>query len=372
MKSIVTFSSHSIKIQTPIRVFFFISVIGAFLGAAGIFKLGEIYPFDHALIGTGIVVVHFGLYYLLKSKYYKILINEDPGYLSLVESTGWGISPLKIPYKYFTEIVVQYIVNKNTPEYGVLLKNRVGALLLIAKFHRRDRAIEFTDRFEKTIGLPVKENTEIPFDLIDRKHPYNPYGIVLPDKTSLEIKEQRDTREIIWKTRLYPFQMLYLLAIYYGFVHIIHFAVISYFQISVTIAMVIYTFLGVILSLVLAAIAANFFGTHHVHINREYFFYFRKVFGIKVVKMEMKKSDIMLIRSSIDFSNEDMIIASGKGIEGVNSITRKFNPAIKDITKAEVGAKEKHIFKDELIKLNETNLKLAEKLYIEQFILKSL
>ncbi len=372
MKSIVTFSPHSIKIQTPIKVFFLVSVIGALLGAAGIFRLGEIYPFDHILIGAGIVIVHIGLFYLLKSKYYKILINEDPGYLSLVESTGWGISPLKIPYKYFTEIVVQYIVNKNTPEYGVLLKNRIGALLLIAKFHRREKALEFTERFEKTIGLPVKENSEIPLDLIDGRHPYNPYGIVLPDKTSLEMKELRDTREIIWRTRLYPFQMIYMLAVYYGFVHIIHFGLISYFRINVTAAMIIYTFLGVILSIVLTIIAANFFGTHHVHINSEYLFYFRKIIGIKVVKMEMKKSDIMLIRSSIDFSNEDMIIASRKGIEGVNSVTRKFSPGAKDITKVDVGQREKHLFKDELIKMNETNLKLAEKLYIEQFILKNL
>jgi len=371
MKSKVSFSAQSIKIRTPIRLLLLIAVAGAILGGTGIYKLGEIYPFDHILIGSGLIILHLGLFYLLKSKYYKILINEDPGYLSLVESTGWGISPLKIPYKYFTEIIVQYIVNRNKPEYGVLLKNRIGALLLIAKFHTHKHALDFTARFEKTIGLPAKENSEIPYDLIDSKHPYNPYGIILPDRTSIKIKETRDTREIVWKTSYLSFQMLYMFAIYYGFVHIIHFALIPYFNVNIAVAIVIYTVLGAVLSLVLALIAANFFGTHHVHINKEYLFYFRKIFGIKIVNMEVKKSDILLIRSSIEFSNEDMIIATRKGIDGVNNVTKRFAAGEKKV-KTKVDSKDKHLFRDELIKLNETNLKLAEKLYIEQFILKNL
>jgi len=289
MKSKVSFSTNSIKIQTPITFLFIFSTFGALIGGIGIYKLGEIFPFDHILFGLGIIILFIGLFSLLNTKYYKILINEDPGYLSLVESTGWGISPNKIPYKYFTEIVVQPIINRNKPEYGVLLKNRVGALLRVSKFRNQKHAVDFAKKFEKTIGFPVKENNEIPFDMIDSKHPYNPYGILLPDKSSIRIKETRESRDITWKIRYQPLQIAFMFVIYYGFYHIISFAIIPAGKVNVPVAIAIYTILGVILSFLLTAVLSNFFGTHYVLIKKDSIIYFNKVFGIKFGEMEMKK-----------------------------------------------------------------------------------
>lgn len=371
MKSKVGFSSNSIKIQTPITFLFLFSVSGAIICGAGIFKLGRIYPFDHILIGTGIIFLFTGLFYLLNTKYYKILINEDPGYLSLVESTGWDISPLKIPYKYFTEIVVQYIVNRNKPEYGFLLKNRMGALLLVAKFDDESRVKDFKNKFEKTIGLPVKENSQIPYDMIDSKHPYNPYGIVLPRNSSVKLTERRDSQGVTWKIKYHPLQIAFMFVVYYGFFHIINLAIVPAGRLNAAAAIVIYTVLGVVLSLLITAVISNYFGKHYVIINRESIIHFKKVLGRKFSEMEMKKKDISLIRSSIEFSNEDMIIASRRGVEGVNSMISRFSSAQSGKKKI-VEDKDKNIFREELMKLNESNLKLAEKLFIEQFILKNL
>lgn len=370
MKSKVSFSQNSIKIQTPMSMHFMIAVFGAIICGTGIYKLGEIYPFDHICIGSGIIILYSALFFILNTKYYKILINEDPGYLSLVESTGWGISPLKIPYKYFIEIVVQYIVNKNKPEYGVLLKNRVGALLLMAKFSNKKQVADFTGTFEKTIGLSVKENNDIPYDMIDNKHPYNPYGIVLPDNSSIKTSERRDAQCVTWKITYHPLQIVFMFVVYYGFFHIINFAIVPAGKLNVAVAIVIYTLLGVILSLVLAVVVSNYFGVHFVEIHKDSIIYYNRVFGIKLKKKEMKKSDICIIRSSIEFSNEDMVIASKKGIEGVNNMIKRSASAKKERTK--LDAKDKRLFKDEIIKLEESNLKLAEKLYIEQFILRNL
>lgn len=371
MKSKVGFSTNSIKIQTPITFLFSFSVLGAVLGGTGIYMLGKIYPYDHILFGTGLIILFIGLFFLLNTKYNKILINEDPGYLSLVESTGYGISPHKIPYKYFTEIILQYIVNRNKPEYGVLLKNRMGALLLIAKFSDKKQAENFTNQFEKTIGFPVRENSEIPYDMIDQKHPYNPYGILLPESTSVKISEKRDSRDVTWKIRYHPLQVGFMFVIYYGLFHIISFAIIPACNINVAAAIVIYIALGVVLSFLMAAVLSNFFGTHCVIIKKDSIIYYNKVFGIKFSEREMKKSDISLIRSSIEFSNEDMIIASRRGIEGVNNLIRRYSNGKKN-DEIVVDVKDKKVFKDEIIKLNESNLKLAEKLFIEQFILKNL
>ncbi|HNX24518.1 MAG TPA: hypothetical protein PKG60_10755 [Spirochaetota bacterium] len=370
MKSKVGFSSNSIRIQTPITFLFIYSVFGALMGGTGIYNLGEIYPFDHILIGFGIIFLFSGLFSLLNTKYYKILVNEDPGYLSLVESTGWDISPLKIPYKYFTEIVIQYIVNRNKPEYGILLKNRMGALLLITKFHNEKLAAGFKANFEKTIGLPVKENREIPYDMIDSKHPYNPYGIVLPNNSSIRIIERRDSQDLTWKTKYHPLQIAFMFVVYYGFFHIINFAVVPVAQFNVAVAIVIYTALGVILSFLVTAVISNYFGTHYVIIKKESIIHYDKILGRKLHENEMKKSDISLIRSSIEFSNEDLVIVSRKGIEGVNNLIKKSSRKKEGNKVADVN--DKHLFKEEIIKLNESNLKLAEKLYIEQFILKNI
>ena len=372
MKSKVGFSSNSIKIQTPITFLFLFSVFGAILCGIGIFKRGEIYPFDHILIGLGIIFLFSGLINLLNTKFYKILINEDPGYLSLVESTGWDISPLKIPYKYFTEIVVQYIINRNKPEYGILLKNRMGALLLVSKFHDEKRAAGFKKKFENAFGLPVTENNkEIPYNMIDHKHPYNPYGVVIPRNSSIRLTERRDSQGVTWKIRYQPLQVAFMFVVYYGFFHIINFAVIPAGKVNVAVGIVVYTVLGVLLSFLITAIISNFFGTHYVLINKESIIYFKKMFGRRFNEVEMKKSDISLIRSSIEFSNEDMIIASIKGIEGLNSLIKRFSPEQEDIRKV-VDGKDKTVFRKEILKLNESNLKLSEKLYIEQFILKNL
>jgi hypothetical protein len=371
MKSKVSFSSNSIKIQTPITFMFIYSVFGALLMGAGIYYLGVITPIDHVLIGFGIILLFSGLFSLLNTKYYKILINEDPGYLSLVESTGWDISPLKIPYKYFNEIVIQYIVNRNKPEYGILLKNRMGALLLIAKSNNEKRIADLKTRFEKTIGLPVKENSEIPYDMIDHKHTYDPYSVVLPDNSSIRITERRDSQGITWKIKYHPLQIAFMFIIYYGFFHIINFAVVPAGRMDVAAAIVVYTALGVILSFLVVAVAANFFGTHYVIINKESIVHFNKILGRKFNENEINKSDISLIRSSIEFSNEDMVIASKAGVEAVNNLIKRFN-SVTRAEKKKVGVKDKNLFKKEIMKLNESNLKLAEKLYIEQFILKHL
>jgi len=371
MKSKVSFSSNSIKIQTPITFLFIYSVIGALMGGFGIYNLGMIYPLDHVLIGFGIILLFSGLFSLLNTKYYKILINEDPGYLSLVESTGWDISPLKIPYKYFTEIVIQYIVNRNKPEYGILLKNRMGALLLVGKSNNEKRIADFKKSFEKTIGLPVKENSEIPYDMIDKKHTYDPYSIVLPARSSIRVTERRDSQDVTWKIKYHPLQIAFMFVIYYGFFHIINFAVVPAGRLNVAVTIVIYTALGVILSFLIVAVIANFFGTHYVIIKKDSITHFNKVLGRKFNENEIKKSDISLIRSSIEFSNEDMVIASKAGVEGVNNMIKRFTSATR-ADKKKVGVQDKNLFQKEIMKLNESNLKLAEKLFIEQFILKHL
>ena len=245
----------------------------------------------------------------------------------------------------------------------------MGALLLISKSNNEKRIAELKTKFEKTIGLPVKDNIEIPYDMIDKKHTYDPYNIVLPDNSCIRITERRDSQAVTWKIKYHPLQIAFMFVIYYGFFHIINFAVVPAGRLNVAVNIGIYTALGVILSFLIVAVIANFFGTHYVIIKKDSIAHYNKVLGRKFNENEIKKSDISLIRSSIEFSNEDMVIASKTGVEGVNNMIKRFNSSTR-AEKRKVGVNDKNLFKKEIMKLNESNLKLAEKLFIEQFILK--
>ena len=371
MKSKVKFSANSIKIHTPITVPFIISIFGALLCSAGVYKLGYLYPFDHILIGLGIIFLSMGLFSLLNTKYYKILINEDPGYYSLVESTGWDISPFKISYKYFTEIIVQRIINKNKPEYGVLLKNRKGALLLISRFDDEESALSFMKELEKTTGLPVTINQEVPYDMINKTQIHDPYNINLPMSSRIRVIEKKEMQELIWNIRYHPLQVVFMFCIYYGLYHIINFIVLPMFQFSNIITIGVYVILGIILSILLTIIAADLFETHNVIIKKDSIIFFKKIFWKKFGEIKIAKSDIAVVRSSIEFSNEDMVIGTLNGINGLNKYIKKFSENRKHVKKT-MNKKSKKIYRREFIKLNATHLKLGEKLFIDQFILKYL
>lgn len=371
MKSRVSFSENSINVKTPILMLFLFSSIGAIALATGVYILHDVTFIDNLLIGLGLILLFSGLFLLFNSKYYKILINEEPGYLSLIESTGWGISPLKIPFKYFNEIVIQYLINRDRPEYEIMLKNRYGSLMLVARIGNETKALSFSSKFEKTMGLRVTKNSELPSDLVDRRHPFSPYAIVIPDNSSMKTIEKRDSAELTWKVKYNPIQVAFLFCIYYGFFHIIHFAAIPSVDINPLAGIVIYTFLGILLSILITVILSFFFGTYHLITGRDSVTYFHKIFGRRYGEMEMKRTDIALVRSSIDLGTEEILIVSKSGINSLNNLIKQFSIGGANF-KNMIDISDLKAFKDEMIRLNVRNLKLAEKLYIEQFIMKNL
>ncbi|MCL2156128.1 MAG: hypothetical protein FWH53_10725, partial [Leptospirales bacterium] len=294
MKSKVKFSANSIKIHTPIIVPYIVSILGALLCGIGVYRLNNIYPVDHLLIGLGIILFSMGLFSSLNNKYYKILIDGNLGYYNLVESIGGDISAFQIPYKYFNEIIVQRIINKNRPEYGVLLKNRIGALLLISRFDDEEKALSFSNELEKTIGLPVKINQEIPYNMVDKDNPHDIYSITLPVGSRIRVIERKELQELIWSIRYHPLQVMFMFAIYYGFYHIIDVIVLPMCKFNNIITIGIYVILGVILSILLTVVISNLFETHNVLINKDSIVFFKKIFWKKSGEIKITKTDIAL------------------------------------------------------------------------------
>jgi len=87
--------------------------------------------------------------------------------------------------------------------------------------------------------------------------------------------------------------------------------------------------------------------------------------------MEMKKTDIALVRSSIDLGTEEILVVSKQGVSSLNNLIKKFDLSESNF-KNMVDISDLKAFKDEMIRLNVGNMKLAEKLFIEQFVMKNL
>ncbi len=371
MKSIASFSEHSLSIRTPISFMLIISVTGLILLATGIYTFNWIYPFGHLLIGFGILFVCGGLFFMLNTKYYKIHFNEEPGYLSLVESTGWEISPFKIPLKYFTDVLMQYTLNdKRKPEYEIILKNRLGSMLLVSKFSNEKEARAFSEKMEANLGLPLSVRTDIELDSVNRKHPYNPYPLFLPDGSTVKTAENRNSVSISWKVKYHPLQVAFILGFYYGFFHILHFSLIPAAGVNMIGVIVIYTTLGILLSLLISALLSSLVNRYYITVSKDEIHTYHTLFGKKTGEIKMKKEDIAIIRSTIEPSNETIIIASRKGIGALNNLLKKFVFGVKDIKKI-LEIEEIISIRDEIIRLDVSTLSLIEKLYIDQFILKN-
>lgn len=364
MKSRLHFSGASLNIRTPIQLFLFLELSGIILFTTGLYNIGSLSFFDHLLIGSGIILVSLGLFYIINSCFYKIVVNNETGELSIFESNSWGISPFKIPADYFSGILIQLIVNKkNKIEYDVLLKNRPGSFLMLARFPDRKRAVLFGEKLEKLLKVELKVNdTEIP-PAFPKEKEFTPIDLSLSGTTSIEVTERPNSIGISWKTTHHPLQFFFILAVYYGLFHIINFSAIELLNPSLPWIIVIYTSMGVILSFFLVWIISSITSRHFFIIYRDRIRAYKKSFGRKKKEVFIFKKDIVMTRNSMDLSNESFAVGSSKWAEVSNRIVADKNKGDKTRIQIPSGS---------ILKADTSRLRLIEKLFIEQHILKYL
>lgn len=368
MKSRVSFSDGSINIRTPIMMVLTASCAGALLLVAGVYMTGNGGPAAHLLAGTGIILLFSGLFFLFSSKYYKINLTDDMGYIDLIEATGGSVTPMKIPVKFFSDIIIQYLVNRERPEYEVLLRSRQGSFMLVARFNDEEKVQSFCRNFSKTTGLRVRQNSEIPVKGADVRGGFKPYNIVLPARTSVKAAEQKNSAGLTWRVKFSLVQVFFLVCIYYGILHLIHFAALPTGDINKAEAVAIYTFMGFLFSLLVVYIASVITGTCHLVIDKDTVRYFYRVFGKNYREMEIKKDDLAVVLSSIELSTEEIVILNTSAVDSINSLIKNFNAETGSKGVVDVSALK--TIKRAMMRINLSHLRLAEKLYIEQFIMK--
>lgn len=364
MKSRLNFSGNSLNIKTPIKIFLFLELTGIILFTAGIYNLNAITFLDHFLIGTGIILISLGLFYVINSRYYKIVVNEEPGFLSLVESNSWDISAFKIPTDYFSGILIQRIVNrKNKIEYDVLLKNRPGSFLMLARFPDRERAVLFGKKLEELLNIKAEINDAAIPPLFPKNREFTPVDLSLPAGSSIKITERPKSTGISWKTTHHPMQFIFILAVYYGFFHIINFSAIAFIDSFLPAIIIIYSSMGLILSLLFAWIISSITSRHFFIIYRGRIRSYKKSFGKKKNEIFILKDDIVITRNSMDLSNETFAVGSKTWAEAANRIMAAKGKG--EDTRIGIPG-------GSILRADTSRLKLKEKLFIEQHILSHL
>jgi hypothetical protein len=364
MKSRLNFSGNSLNIKTPIKVFLFLELSGIILFTAGIYNLNAITFLDHFLIGTGIILISLGLFYVINSRYYKILVNEEPGFLSFVESNSWDISAFKIPTDYFSGILIQRIVNrKNRIEYDVLLKNRSGSFLMMARFPDRERGVMFGKKLEELLNMKAEINDASIPPHFHKNMDFAQVDLALPPGSSIKITERPYSTGISWRTTHHPLQFVFVIAMYYGFFHIITFSAISLVNSFIPAIIIIYSSMGLILSLLLAWIISSITARHFFIIYRGRIRSYKKSFGKKKNETFILKEDIVITRNSMDLSNETFAVGSKAWADAANKIMA----AKENSEDSRIG-----IPGGSMLRADTSRLKLKEKLFIEQHILSNL
>ncbi len=364
MKSRLNISGESLSIKTPIQSFLLAELFGIVLFITGLYNPGSISYIDHLLIGLGIIFISLGLFYISNSRYYKMVVNNETGELSIFESNSWDISPFKIPADYFSGILVQLIVNKkNKIEYDVLLKNRPGSFIMLARFPDRKRAVLFGEKLQKMLKIELKINdTEIP-PVFPKVKEFVPIELSLSGNTSILLTDRPHSIGISWKTTHHPFQFFFILAIYYGLFHIIHFSAVGLLNPSLPFIIIIYTSMGLVFPLFVVWIIDSLIARNFFIIYRDGVRAYRKSFGRKKKEVFIYKKDIVMTRNSMDLGNELFAVGSSKWAEASNRMVADKERGIEGRV---------HIPPGSILRVDTSRLRLIEKLFIEQYILKYL
>jgi len=118
--------------------------------------------------------------------------------------------------------------------------------------------------------------------------------------------------------------------------------------------------MGAILSLFLAWIVSSLTARHFFIIYRDKIRAYKKSFGKKKNEVFILKKDIVITRNSMDLSNESFAVGSRQWADISNKIISGKNK------------KHAHIPSGTILRADTSRLRLIEKLFIEQHILRHL
>jgi len=368
-----SYADNSVKISSSRMSFWLASIIGTLMLGTGIYFFGRLHPYDDLLLGFGMIFTAGGLFFFMSSEYHKIIIDRSQGSISILQSSNRAIVPLKIPINYYSLISVQENISGGSSErlsvsFDVSLVNRFGSSLFLVNFANRDRAYDFGKKLQDITGLDLAAES---FIKEGKDAGYRGISIPVENRAGFKKIDNANLTTLIWKSNYNILQYMLMAAILYGFFHIFYFVLLSEIGFS-GMHTVLYALFGFICAVFLIIMAFNMLGRFFLLVSPDGLEYYSKIFGRKIGTRKMARSDVAFIKNTINMTTEGIAVISRQGVGLINRLLKAAREGDESPMKFFSMADEILSLKDEMLVLNTSSLSIAEKLLIEEEILKKM
>ncbi len=366
MKDNAKISDNSIKIKSSRLVYWLLSIIGVVLIGTGFLVIRVVHPLNDIIIGAGIIMTSAGLMGYIHSEYYKIYLDNPPGFVTIIESTFKNITPVKIPLDYYSTIMLHHALQSHSKKsgsgYEVELMSRAGTTLVIAEDSIEETALDFAKKIQEKTGMDIILNS-IP---LPSRKTGKEVNITIDTGKSGALKYLKKGVDSIfsWKISKNPLYYLFALALVYGFFHIVYFALIPYID-NMILYITAFGFLILFCGFIAVSVFFNLLGTTYLIVSPDSIGTFTGIFGKKIREREVAKNDIGLIRNSVSGQNRNIMIITKRGLTYAQELLNKNDIDIRDIS----GVMNLGI---EIIDIPSSSLTINEKLFIELEIVRTI
>jgi len=375
MNSNVKIIKNSIVIKSSKKFFILFSILGFIFLISGLYLMNKIFPTGHILFAFGLLFASGGFFFFVNSKFIKILINEEPGYISMMESSNRTISPIRIPIKYYTKINIITNINPSTKSattdatFKIQLENSNGASLFLTEFSSMEKATNFGKELQDILRIDLDINHNPLNNIIEEKvsRKYKP-NIPLMPESKITITNTKKGQLYSWKNKNNLPSILSIIAILYGFFHVIFFVLSKELKNPIVIGLV-YSIYSIIAILFMFTLIYNMLTTSHLYTNKNKLIYYKTLFKKELHKKIINKNDIGMVNNSLNASDETITIISKEGLSTLNKIWDKVNNEEKTVIDFSIVSNF-FKYKEETISIDASNLCISEKFFIENAILK--
>ncbi|HOO71972.1 MAG TPA: hypothetical protein PK926_09435 [Spirochaetota bacterium] len=327
----------------------------------------------HFTFSVGFMMSSLGLLFFVNSRYYKIYINRDPGFISILESTFTSIAPLKIPIKRYSIISIQTIVTPGqrrslATSYEIIFMNEFGSSLHVAEFSEKDEAMIFARKLQDLTGRDLYlDNTPVIKNVKLKDIPVTKLAVDLPRKTRISRKYENDTLVLKWKKSFSFFQYFFFISFIYGVFHFFNFVLFAD-EILSLIRNVVYGILIIALGIVALTFLITNTGTFVLNIKKNVINYYWQFMGKWIRYREVSRDHVIMVKNTFNMNDNHIEIIDKDSFGFINKITPqlKNRTSAPDIMMYQQLAHARH----RIIRLDVSSLSINEKFFIEEMLLK--
>jgi len=366
MKTKTDISGNTVTIRTLRGYSLVFAVTGVALAGAGMTQFGT--TLSHVLISAGCVFTAGGILSYGRSAFYKLVINREPGFISILESSGRSISPFKIPLAYYSAIVIEPRAGDDSGSYDISFMSTMGSALYIAGYSGRKEAMDFARKLQEILKVDIEYGFGSLRKALTPAAAGVPVSFARPPKSGLTVRQDGPDASFSWKNSFNPAGYFFAAVMIYGFYHPYYFIARRFIS-GAAFDYVIYGLFILAACIFFLSLLNALTGSQRMDCSPDRFGVHKKFLGFKIGKSSLTARDIGLVKHSIGAGDNTITVVTRKGLETMIRLS--------DVMNREEGmgpglalAGEIFSLRKELVTVSVSSLSVGDRFYIEHEILK--